>query len=191
MLGKRSGSDTTWNINFAISEVSQSPEPSRTGPRRLDASALTPEIIARFRAKFEPKVSECWLWTGSKERHGYGLAYIGRKADGRVERHYAHRVAYALQHGSAPAGLEVMHCCDVPSCVNPDHLTLGTHLDNIRDRQAKGRSAKVKPSLRVISPEDVIAIRRNDRPAKEWAAQFGVCVSHINRIRRGERRKAA
>lgn len=156
--------------------------------RRAD---LAPSVIARFRKKIQ-KTDTCWLWTGTKERNGYGQVYTHRRLDGRKVRHYAHRVAYAITHGFVPAHLEVMHRCDVPGCVNPDHLTLGTHADNMADSAAKKRRAKVKPTIRKISPADVVLIRaRLDIPSAEWAHSFGVCVSHINRIRRGERRRHA
>ena len=165
--------------------------PGRAGRAELRREDLAPNVIARFHENIQ-KTESCWLWTGAKVNLGYGQVYTHRRLDGSRARHYAHRVSYALTHGYVPAHLEVMHSCDVPGCVNPDHLSLGTHAVNMADRERKGRGAKVKPKLRKISPEDVCLIRaRLDIPSAEWARAFGVCVSHINRIRRGERRKAA
>jgi hypothetical protein len=187
-VAKDLGSDTTSYANLPIGPAVQ----RRAGVRRaLRREDLTPSVIARFQSKIH-KTDSCWLWTGTKERNGYGQVYIGREADGRLVRFYAHRVAYALEHGTFPKALEVMHRCDVPGCVNPDHLVLGTHHDNMLDRMAKGRAARTKPTIRKISVEDVALIRsRLDIKSAEWARQLGVCVSHINRIRRGEKRKAA
>lgn len=75
----------------------------------------------------------CWEWTGTKDKHGYGRVRV----DQRKAR--AHRVAWEAFKGEIPAGLHVLHRCDNPGCVNPEHLFLGTHGDNMRDREAKGR----------------------------------------------------
>lgn len=78
--------------------------------------------------------SGCHLWTGTVCKHGYGRIY--RKGASPV---LVHRVAWERVHGPIPAGLKVCHRCDTPSCVNPDHLFLGTQRDNLRDMYAKGR----------------------------------------------------
>lgn len=86
----------------------------------------------RFWAMVE-KTETCWLWLGGAI-DGYGTI----TEEGRTVR--AHRVSYKLHVGPIPTGLFVLHHCDVPSCVNPDHLFLGTHSDNMKDRQMKGRA---------------------------------------------------
>lgn len=162
----------------------------RAGRRELSRAELSPESIRRFNRKIY-KTESCWLWTGSKENHGYGLAYTGHKPDGRKDRHYAHRIAYAMAHGFVPAHLEVMHSCDVPRCVNPAHLSLGTHQQNIADREARGRGKKDSPSIRKITVDGVREIRESNQPSAYFAQKWNVCVSHINRIRRGQKRKVA
>lgn len=86
------------------------------------------------RERFDEKIERtrgCWLWRGAINNKGYGQ--FGRK--------YAHRRAYEFAYGPIPEGLNIMHVCDVPNCVRPDHLRAGTQLENIRDAKAKGRIA--------------------------------------------------
>jgi hypothetical protein len=153
---------------------------------------LTPTVIALFWKKVH-KAASCWVWTAYTDRNGYGLAYAGpmRRRGETSNTHYAHRIAYALAFGEVPPGAVVMHSCDNPRCVNPEHLSLGTQAENIRDRDAKGRTKKESPRIRKISVEGVIEIRQSSEPASLFAKRWGVCVSHINRIRRGEKRKVA
>jgi hypothetical protein len=158
--------------------------------RALRRSDLSPQVIARFRRKIN-RTESCWLWTGTKERNGYGQVYAIKDGRGRNVRFYAHRVAYALAHGYTPAEYEVMHSCDVPGCVNPDHLSLGTHQQNIADREAKGRGRKESPSIRKITAEGVREIRESKQSSAYFARKWNVCVSHINRIRRGDKRKVS
>lgn len=75
----------------------------------------------------------CWEWTGSRI-NGYGHLCISK------ENVYSHRVSYMLHSGKDPDGMLVLHHCDNPSCVNPDHLFLGTYRDNTQDMIRKGRS---------------------------------------------------
>lgn len=75
----------------------------------------------------------CWMWQRSLDAHGYGQTWFRRKVS------KAHRVAWTVLVGEIPEGLHVLHKCDNPPCVNPDHLFLGTNQDNIRDRLSKNR----------------------------------------------------
>ena len=175
-------SHNTWTVNVRPAH--------RAGRRELSRAELSDAIIRRFNRKIY-KTDSCWLWSGAKETHGYGLAYTGLKPDGRKDRHYAHRIAYVIAHGCVPAHLEVMHSCDVPRCVNPAHLSLGTHQQNITDREARGRGKKESPKIRKITVEGVVDIRRSTDSDKVLAARYGVHFGHIRNIRAGKKRKVA
>ena len=87
----------------------------------------------------------CWIWTGKMDRDNYGRCRSeARNASGYRKEAGAHRVSWELHHGPIPKGMCVLHSCDNPSCVRPDHLFLGTHADNMRDAVLKGRHDKSK-----------------------------------------------
>lgn len=92
-----------------------------------------------FKEKFEEKykvnpTTKCWIWTGATTAFGHGI----------FSRTTAHRIAWELYNNNIPKGLCVLHRCDVPSCVNPEHLFLGTHADNMQDKVNKGRGGRKK-----------------------------------------------
>ncbi len=90
--------------------------------------------VKKFADARTDRSGDCWTWTGSLDRKGYGRACI----DGRFV--LAHRVAWVLRHRREPGSMLVCHTCDNPRCVNPDHLWLGTNDDNQRDKRAKRRN---------------------------------------------------
>lgn len=122
---------------------------------------------------------ECWLWTG--RRHGFGYGLIG--GNGR-----AHRISWELANGREPGALEVCHSCDNPPCVNPSHLFLGTHADNMADR-----SRKLRVRERQLTPEQVQEIRRVYRPwcrtngGGALARRFGVSLHVVHTALQGKR----
>jgi hypothetical protein len=90
-------------------------------------------LAKRFHEKVQQgEADACWPWLGAEHGKGYGgISIRGRSQP-------AHRVAYELACGAIPAGLWVLHRCDNPKCVNPAHLFLGTHQDNMDDMKKKG-----------------------------------------------------
>lgn len=88
-------------------------------------------------------VGECWIWNGAKKGSGlksYGHLTVGSRTDGSRKTVSAHRFSYEAFIGGIPDGYYVCHTCDTPSCVNPSHLFIGTHQDNVNDRELKGRN---------------------------------------------------
>lgn len=86
-------------------------------------------------AKVSPEPnSGCWLWTANCNHKGYGQIGLGAKS-----MRTTHRVVYEHFKGPIPAGKQIMHSCDTPCCCNPDHLSVGTHQDNIDDKMRKRR----------------------------------------------------
>lgn len=99
-----------------------------------------------------PELGPCWVWTAANNGHGYGNTSFEGK------RYLTHRLSYILAHGGIPDGLDVLHACDNPPCVRPDHLWVGTAKDNGRDMAAKGR----------VNPASIAALR--PRKAKRITA---------------------
>lgn len=106
----------------------------------------TPEAVSgRFWTKVEKiPFHSCWEWNGGRYTSGYGAFTLhqstGRPGERACGNEYAHRVSWLLQRGPIKDGLHVLHKCDNRTCVNPDHLFLGTNTDNVRDMRAKGRT---------------------------------------------------
>jgi len=109
------------------------------------------------------KSGDCWIWTGYRDRKTYGI--VERRRDGRRETR-AHRWAWILTHGPIPDGLFVLHRCDNPPCVRPDHLWLGTTDDNMADMAAKGRAHRVKTPEHIQAIADAQRRRYREHPER-------------------------
>lgn len=134
------------------------------------------------------KTDSCWFWTGSSDEHGYGTLNT-RRSHPKIQK--AHRISWELANGPIPPGLWVLHKCDTPPCVRPDHLFLGNRSDNMKDAASKGRLDQQKRPLArraavaKITPEIVREIRRAAIGADSYAQlsrQFNLTATHISYI---------
>ena len=148
--------------------------------RAFDTVLQSREQRLRFLAFCQSRPNDgCWEWSGSKTsaRDGYGQVWL----DGKLR--LAHRISWRLWRGLIPPGALVLHRCDNPGCVNPEHLFVGTHSDNMLDAAKKGRIGNVK-----LTPADVQTIRQKTRagtPSPVLAEAFGVSAGHIRHVARG------
>jgi hypothetical protein len=124
--------------------------------------------------------SGCWEWIGYRHNHGYGHIGVGQ---GKI---FAHRLAAYYIIGDWPT-LAVLHRCDNPPCVNPNHLFLGTKTDNYEDMCAKGRAKTALPGeqhpYRKLTRENVRAIRSSSSSSKTLAEDFKIKEGTIRDIR--------
>lgn len=157
----------------------------QNGNRPLSAN-ISAEDRVRFWAKVcKRNADECWPWQGSGlGREGYGqFTVTSTGGASRKQLHlYAHRVAWIVTRGDIPQGVSVLHRCDNPGCVNPDHLFLGSQLDNMRDASQKGRlSIARRRNRRGVKPVAVARYLNGGVSADALAAEFGVCKLTILR----------
>ena len=142
-------------------------------------------VEQRFRIQIVKTENGCWNWIGAHDKDGYGWIRVsGRQVS-------AHRYSYTTSHGNIPDGLQVLHTCDNPRCVNPDHLFAGTHQDNMNGMMSKGRRANiygVDSKNAKLTNEQVIEIRQRYKPrhptdgCNAMAREFGVGQMEISRI---------
>lgn len=113
---------------------------------------VMPSRSERFWKKVK-KGPDCWEWTGTKNTTlGHGVMREGPR--GASKQLFAHRVSWELHNGPIPDGMWVLHRCDNPPCVRPDHLYVGTPADNVRDREARGRSRVLRGSRNARATTD-------------------------------------
>ncbi len=120
------------------------------------------------------KTNSCWVWMGASVSKRYGNMRFGNRSQ------LAHRVSWQIHHGEIPEGQNVLHKCDNGFCVRPNHLFLGTQIDNMRDCLVKDR----RPVASKLSVPKVKLIRMSNRTDGELAAKFGVALRTIRDARK-------
>lgn len=157
----------------------------------MNPNILSHSFLKRFEDKYIPvPESGCWIWTACCCSSGYGKIGVGSA----VER--AHRVSWVIHNGPIPEGNGyhgtcVLHRCDVPACVNPDHLFLGTIADNISDMMAKGRRGDTAlqgtaHGMSKLSSVDAIKIFNDPRVQTDIALAYEISQTTISKIKRRE-----
>jgi hypothetical protein len=154
-----------------------------------DRSYVPPETSERLYEmtaleRFEQSIirmteSGCWLWEKTVDEKGYGRTSLNNVAI------KTHRLAWKLFVGEIPEGKHVLHTCDVRSCCNPNHLFLGTHKDNMQDRQNKQRHSHGKTHPRAkLTETEVLYIRKSSERNIDLAVRFDVpdsCICNIKK----------
>lgn len=159
-------------------------ERKKPGPKPLP-------IEDRFWAKVL-KTENCWEWTASRLPRGYGLIKRNR-SDPKGRNAYAHRVSWEIHYGEVPDGKCVLHECDNPGCVNPDHLFIGTDKDNMRDCAQKGRLGGCslmnwkgeRSPVAKLTNYAVRDIRKSRKSLSVLALKYGVTKGTIWKVKTG------
>lgn len=127
--------------------------------------------------------SGCWNWDGYRDRKGYGRM---TETGGEV---LSHRISWAFHNKRpVPEGMHVLHKCDNPRCINPEHLMIGTNLDNHYDKMAKGRQRGATGELNCkakLTEADILAILKDTRSHAAIGREYGVTYTTIASIRSG------
>jgi hypothetical protein len=124
----------------------------------------------------------CWLWLGY-DNTVYGAISVASDGVGGHRMALAHRLSYELHVGPIPEGLEILHSCDTPLCINPDHLQPGTHRENVLDCVRKGRAKGGYQSRLPRSARNAIAyLGAMGHSSRQMAVAFGVSRSRIGEI---------
>jgi hypothetical protein len=148
--------------------------------RARDSAKRTPLAARLLRNTMPVTECGCWIWLGCLNRQGYGS--IG---DENYKPQLVHRMSWQVFRGPIPDELHVLHACDVPSCINPDHLFLGTNLDNVADKVKKDRCYRVR-----LSDEEISDICNSPLSVTKIGKVYGISRSAawvIRRKHRGER----
>ncbi len=144
-----------------------------------------PTVEERFWKYVDKKeINECWNWIGYRDHNGYGRIKINRVNV------LTHRFSWVLHNGTIPMETPcVCHHCDNPKCVNPEHLFLGTHEDNIKDRDNKNRQARrERQGHSKLTSDQVKQIRdlKGKLKQREIAEMFNVCATTISNIHKNK-----
>ena len=147
---------------------------------------ITESVIARYWHKvIKAGENECWGWRGAITKHGYANIRIGGRNTGAIG---IHQLSWIIHNGQIPDFIQVNHKCDNPTCSNPNHLTLGTHKDNMADRTAKGRNRSPKGEANgghILTEAQVQEIRKSwegGNSQKSLSEKHGVHPSTISLI---------
>ena len=143
------------------------------------------DLKSEFLSRTEAQDNGCWHWTGNvfKARGGYGCATFRKHG---IINKRAHRLAWELFRHKITPEHHVLHKCDNPLCVNPDHLFLGNQWSNMRDRDSKNRQNRGENhGMCKLTEPQALAVLNDKRPQKEIASDYGISVPTVSDIKRG------
>lgn len=130
-----------------------------------------------------PSIGQCWAWVGRRSKSGYGVFWHKKRNVS------AHRLSFEMANGTIPVGLCVCHRCDNRSCVRPEHLFAGTLLDNISDRDSKGRQAKGEGVASALMTEGdarrIFELNRRGLPQRDIAGAIGFSTQTVSSVLTG------
>src|SRR5688572_12628987 len=131
----------------------------------------------------------CWMWSKGVDHWGYGKKRHGKKMA------FAHRISYEAHNGTVWDDMVIMHTCDTPACVNPEHLVQGTNKDNARDASAKGRMVHGERHRSAKLTEEQVVSMRRERAAgatvTSLARKYGVGTANVSLTCTGRKWKHA
>jgi hypothetical protein len=149
-------------------------------------------FFERFWSKVDFSGDGCWPWLGYVNTTGYGTVHHGDRV-----MILAHRASWILANGAIGEGLHVLHRCDTPACVNPNHLFIGTHADNMADMAHKGRGfglpGRLNPNARYTEEQisELVRLVRDGWPTERAAKHIGVSFTQAHRLVKQARQEVA
>lgn len=144
-------------------------------------------VIERVMRRIEvDSETGCWLWLGATGDYGHGVIGAGSRDEGLKK---AHRVTWEHFRGPIPEDRQVNHTCDVPRCVNPNHLYLGKQADNIRDMVERGRESRPSARLGANEVRAIRSLRAHGVSVAALSEAFGVGAQQVYRIASGKQWK--
>lgn len=144
-------------------------------------------VLLRFEKHVEIDYGDnCWTWSGKRNKKGYGGLWINKNPE------LVHRISWIIFRGPIPKGMCVLHSCDNPPCVRPNHLFLGTKTNNSEDMVSKGRQASGERNGRAKLSKEKASLIKNlyltsEFTQRQLAERFEVCKATIGQVVRGER----
>ena len=145
-------------------------------------------VIHAFQTRVKNSfLTGCWEWTGYISPNGYGGGVGGRESTGGKHKN-SHQLSWLIYNGEIPLGMVVCHKCDNRSCCNPDHLFLGTQMENIHDMISKGRGklnkgeSNPQAKLKASDVSRLVEEGYSKKSCKEWAQELGVSRTAISQI---------
>ena len=151
--------------------------------RPIRTHELTVSFLKRFRSKIHKCPNGCHEYSDTYGGERYASVWL----HGRLVK--AHRVSWVLHHGEIPDGYYILHKCDNPACVNPNHLFIGDHADNMQDMVQKGRNVGTIKLTPIQAAEIKHRYRTEKITQAALAAEYDVNQSTISRIVSGVRRR--